>query len=256
MITDLIYYEQPLNERLRLFLRLEHLFKAVSQPLAGNPEWHSRWVVEGLLDLVELLGRGDVKTELVKELERVAGGLTALQKMPDVDATLLDEILGDMDALIDRLHAEGPAPAANLARSELLTGLRRRHHIAGGKCDFDLPAFHFWLKQDPARRTDDLQRWLGSLESIRLGVQLVLRLIRESSGFGQEYAEAGFFQRPLDANRTNQLLRVALDRSGGLFPEISSGKHRFAIRFLEYTDDGRPRQTESRVDFRLCCCSL
>ncbi|MEC9340203.1 MAG: cell division protein ZapD [Pseudomonadota bacterium] len=255
-MTDLICYEQPLNERLRLFLRLDHLFQSVFQQTAGTSEWQTRWVIEGLLDLMELVGRGDVKSELVKELERLAGSLTALERMPNVDSARLEKILTNMDALIDRLHAEGPTPATALNRSELLAGLRRRHHISGGKCDFDLPIFHFWLKQDPESRAADVQRWLDSLESLRLGVQLVLKLIRESAGFAEEFAEAGFFQRALDANRANQLLRVGLDRNGGLFPEISSGKHRFAIRFMEYSESERPRQTESRVGFRLSCCSL
>lgn len=255
-MTDFIYYEQPLNERIRLFLRLEHLFKSITQATQLSSPWHSRWAVDGLLDVQELLSRGDVKAELIKELERLAAGLTTLETAPNVDSSRLQDVLDDLDAVIDRLHTEGQDCAAALNRSSMLLNLQRRHNVSGGKCEFDQPAFHFWLEQDADRRTRDATGWLQSVETIHLGVALVLRLLRESAEFREQRAEAGFLQRGLDANRPVQLLRVGVDRDLDLFPEVSSGKHRFTIRFLEFSCTDRPQQTASSVVFLLSCCGL
>ena len=80
-----IIYEQPLNERIRTFLRLEHLFKITNHHIKGNSEWDSRAAITNLLSIVELLGRSDIKSDLVKELERHASTLNSLANNPNVD---------------------------------------------------------------------------------------------------------------------------------------------------------------------------
>jgi len=66
--TD-ITYEQPLNERVRTFLRMEHLFKLVDHHIKGASEWDSRGTLSIILDIMDLLSRSDIKTELIKELD-------------------------------------------------------------------------------------------------------------------------------------------------------------------------------------------
>lgn len=255
-MDNVIIYEQPLNERIRLFLRLEHLFNALSAKTDVPNEWQTRWAVDRMLDLLDLLGRSDVRGELIKELERVAASLTQLENTPEVDHDHLHVVLADMDVVIDRLHNAGPANNPELLEFEMVNGLRRRHHIAGGKCDFDQPAFHFWLRQSPNVQDNDLAGWLKSFDAIRNGIVMFLDLIREAAVATNEAAENGFFQRALDVNRANHLLRVGVDADSTLYPEISAGKHRFTVRFLKFHRTGRPGQTDQLVRFKLSCCSL
>ena len=53
------------------------------------------------------------------------------------------------------------------------------------------------------------------------------------------------------------MIRVSIDVDGLVFPEISAGKHRFTVRFmeLENTED-RPVQTTRDIPFQLSCCVL
>ena len=64
-----ITYEQPLNERMRNFLRLEHLFNLIEFRSQATFEWDYRNILESLLEINDLLNRSDLKTELIKELE-------------------------------------------------------------------------------------------------------------------------------------------------------------------------------------------
>ena len=59
-----------MSERLRTFLRLEFLYQNFSFNLEQGSEWGSRVVLGSMLDIVAILGRGDVRGDVLKELER------------------------------------------------------------------------------------------------------------------------------------------------------------------------------------------
>jgi cell division protein ZapD len=51
------------------------------------------------------------------------------------------------------------------------------------------------------------------------------------------------------------LVRVLLPASGGMYPEISAGQHRFTIRFVRWRGvDDRPAQVNQDVRFELAIC--
>ena len=93
-----------------------------------------------------------------------------------------------------------------------------------------------------------MKTWLDSFSLLRQAVELLLRLIRESSNPRHETAAGGFYQRNLDSNSPCQLLRIYLPGEAQYFPEISGGKHRFTIRFLCLKDyEIKPKQIDEDV---------
>ena len=76
-----IAYEQPLNERMRSFLRLEHLFNLIEFRSQEHFEWDCRNTLESLLEINDLLSRSDLKAELIKELERHSSMLSIVEKI-------------------------------------------------------------------------------------------------------------------------------------------------------------------------------
>ena len=252
-----IIYEQPLNERIRTFLRLEFLFAEAAHHLRGKSHWDSRSTLTALLDIMAIFGRTDLKTEVLKELERHASTLARLEQNPDVDRKRLDETLGELELLTDQLHHNGGPIAASLRSNEFLSAILQRSAIAGGTCDFDLPSYHFWLQQPVAQRTHDLANWLNHFESIACAIQLILKLIRESASIKPVTAENGFFQKTLDPNMPCQLVRVSVSRKVPYFAEISGGRHRFTVRFLSSSEeDGHLHQTTDNIAFELSCCGM
>ena len=255
-MQEKISYEQPLNERMRTFLRLEGLFNQARHTLWGNSAWDSRATLASILDLHGLVGRADLKSEVTKELERHITNLARLAQSPGVDSRRLDDILGEMEQISDQLSSATSKLGQNLYGDELLNSIRQRSSLPGGAFDFDLPAYQFWLERPAERRTRDLSRWLGEFETIRLAVELILRLTRHSTAPTQELALAGFYQQTLDQGIPFQLVRITLPRSVGYYPEISAGRHRFTVRFLTQSrGDGSPQVGED-VPFELSCCAL
>jgi cell division protein ZapD len=256
-VKDAIIYEQPLNERIRSFLRLEFLFSQAAQHLHDESQWGSRNTLTSLLDMLSIFGRTDLKTEVLKELERHATTLGRLASNPDVDRSRLQKTLDELDAVGKKLHASSGPIAADLKTNEFLGSIQQRLAIPGGTCDFDLPGFHFWLQQPAQQRTRDLAGWLNRFEAIASGIQIILRLVRESTVLKPVVAEGGFFQKTLDSSHPCQLVRVVVDRKTPYYAEVSGVRHRFTVRFLCASEkDGRVRQATENIAFELGCCVI
>lgn len=254
---ELIYYEQPLSERIRAFLRLEYLFKRANHQLLSTDAWASRGTIETLIDILSLVGRSDLKKELMKELERHASTLEALARNPRVDPARLDSVLGHLRSLLASLRASESSPGQELRNNELLGAVRQRSSIPAGTCDFDLPAYHYWLRGPPERRHEDLIRWLACFDTMREAITVCLNLVRDSAEATREFASAGFFQKTLDTATPCHMVRVALPTGSPWYPEISAGKHRFTIRFMHTpTPENRAVQTDDDVEFGLHCCVI
>ncbi len=251
-----ITYEQPLNERVRTFLRLEFLFQQTDHALKGTSPWDSRAALASLLDIHNIFVRSDIKTEVIKELERETANLAPLEQLPGIDKQRLSKTLDDMDLLNDKLHLKQGQIGQSLRDNEFISNVKQRSSIPGGTCDFDLPAYHYWLQQDPAQRMADMRGWMAEFDTIRSAIELILRQIRESAITDNQIAENGFYQQNLDAGTPFQLIRVSLPIEAGLFAEISGGKHRFSIRFMTMQMKERPTQTNHDVEFSLACCAL
>lgn len=255
-MTTTVAYEQPLNERIRTFLRLEFLFRQAAHTLGGTSVWDTRSSIASLLSILEILARADIKTELLKELERQQTSLSRWRNLSAVDVDHLDGLLDKLAAFQDRLHANTAQLGQTLRETELLTSLRQRHSTPGGTCEFDVPVYHHWLQQPAAERNAIVLNWFSQLEDVRGPVALVMDLVRQSTQPNRQRAERGFYQSALDPSQPYQMLRVLLPSDARFFAEISAGRHRFTLRFLQPQANGRPVQINEDTDFLLACCAL
>lgn len=255
-MSNIIFYEQPINERMRSFLRLEHLFKQSAYTLRGYSIWDSRSTLTAITSILDLLSRNDLKTELLKELERQEKTLSALSNLDGVDKEQLKNILKQIEiAQQNILHVSGQL-GQNIRDHELLNSLRQRSSILGGTCDFDIPYLHYWLQQPPEKRIEQLEDWIEKLEIISQPISLILDITRESSSAINSSAEKGFYQQNIDSNSPVQLIRVGLPQDSEYYPEISAGKQRFSIRFMLQQNSERATQADDDIDFQLICCAL
>ena len=205
-----VTYEQPLNERIRTFLRLEFLFRQAGHSLQHQSPWDTRASLIHLIEILNVFGRTDLKTEVIKELERITAILSRLEANPDVDGSKLNAVMDKIDLLVDRLHNFQGQVGQELKDNEFLTAIKQRSSIPGGTCDFDLPVYHFWLQHTAEERSAQLRRWLSAFDTFRSAIDLVLTLVRESASSAHETASAGFYQQSLDSATPYQLIRVSV----------------------------------------------
>ena len=82
-------FEQPLNERMRTFLRLDFLYNQALYHNEMQSQWGSRAAMASLLDMLAIATRGDVRSDVLKELERHLAQLNEFQSKPGVDSARL-----------------------------------------------------------------------------------------------------------------------------------------------------------------------
>ena len=251
-------YEYPLNERIRSFLRLEFLFQQLYHTIQGSSEWDLRFALQSLFNILELSSRNETKSELIKELERHAASFRRHQQSPGIDQTALTATLSEIEQTLAQIREFNIATLENLRQQDFLNAVRQRINIAGGTCQFDLPALHFWLQQPLEQQQMQLAEWLQPLQILHQAIQLILQLLRATATPSREVASQGLLQKSLDSNTpAPQLLRIIVNPDLAIFPEISGSRHRFAIRFLEQPSLAqRPQQVKQDVEFRLACCII
>ena len=254
-MNNTITYEFPLNERIRVFIRLEQLFQQFIHFSTGETVADKRAAITVLLDIMSIFRRNDLKSEVLKELDRQATVLGKIADSEGVDKEKLQNILDQLAQISKKLYAVSGKVGINIMESDLFQSIAQRSSIPGGTCCFDLPEYHYWLEQEESVRLKDLQHWSRPFIDIHTAIDFILNFIRNSRSASEEVAVAGFFQISLDKSQPFQLIKVSVDKSLPCFAEISGGKHRCTIRFMEPAgEDKRQAQSTDDIPFTLTCC--
>ncbi len=251
-----VVYEQPLNERMRTFLRLEFLYGQASYHAEGANPWSTRAAVASLLEILAITARGDSRSDVLKELERHVNVLKEYQRKTGVDPARLKSLMSNLNRLRDDLSAAGGNFMAPLRDSEFLSAIKHRSAIPGGTCDFDLPDYSYWLNRPAEVRGEEFAHWLSLIRPLCDSIVELLWLTRQNAKRKSEVALGGVFQLQFDRETPCQLVRIALPANTDLFPEMSASPHRCTVRFLNWTDaTHRPVHVEVDVPFQLTCCT-
>jgi cell division protein ZapD len=138
-VNNTITYEFPLNERIRVFIRLEQLFQQFIHFSAGNTVSDKRAAFTVLLDIMSIFRRNDLKSEILKELDRHATVLNKIANSEGVDKEKLQNILDQLAQISKKLYAVTGKIGINIMESDLFQSIAQRSSIPGGTCSFDLP---------------------------------------------------------------------------------------------------------------------
>ncbi|WP_437889030.1 cell division protein ZapD [Phytobacter sp. V91] len=243
-----VLFEHPLNEKMRTWLRIEFLLNQLTVRLPLGDHADALHFFRNAGELLDIFERGDIRTELLKDLERQQRKLKAWVEVPGVDVNRIDSIRQQLKDTSSMLMS---APrVGQLMREDRLIGLvRQRLSIPGGCCSFDLPTLHVWLHMSQTFRDGQIKIWLDSLAPLINTLSLILDLIRNSAEFRKQTSLNGFYQ---DNGEDADLLRLKLELASQLYPQISGHKSRFAIRFLPL--DSENGIVPDRLDFELACC--
>jgi cell division protein ZapD len=254
--SRVIRYEHPLNERIRTMMRLEGLYgRALFFADAVSPADHHAALL-ALFEITDVASRADLKTDILQELERQRQLLAPLKHNPAIERDALDALLSEIDNVNGQLLAQSGKIGAHLRENEWLMAIKQRTGIPGGVCEFDLPAYHYWLHLDPMKRQQDLRAWLAPLLPIHSGLSIVLRILRENGKTSLHTAYRGVFQLMLTTAKVAQLLRLSLATELPCVPEISANKYALNIRFLGIAGMDRGTVYDRDVEFNLMFCNL
>jgi cell division protein ZapD len=250
-----ILYEYPLNERIRTYLRLEHLFKRLGELTAREHPVDHQYAIITIFEVVDVVSRADLKTDVLKDLEKQKFTLNGYRGNPAIAEAALDEITSQLDDCFASLSAISGKAGQQLLENDWLMSIRSRVAIPGGTCEFDLPAYFAWQHMAPSLRQQDLQRWCAPLVPLAESVRLLLQLLRDSGVAQKVMAQSGQYQQNLPQGRSFQLLRLNINASLGLIPVISGNRLIASVRLMHQQADDRLHASTQDATFELTLCS-
>ncbi len=251
----LVRYEYPFNESVRTMLRLEHLFDRLGQLMPRDTALDHHFALATIFEIVDVASRADLKSDLLKELERHKGQFQSYRGNPAISEAALDAVLGKIDHAFNGLNALPGKAGHSLASNEFLMAVRSRISIPGGTCEFDLPAYYHWQQRDVPARRADLLSWIETLTPLAEALNVLLGLIREAGSPQRVVAQGGQYQQSLPAGRTYHLLRLRIERESQLVPEISGHRLMVSVRFMRADAEGRMRPVTDDQAFELSLCA-
>ncbi len=253
----MILYEYPFNERIRTYLRLEHLLRRLGELIASDSSLLHHYALVTIFETMDVASRADLKSDLLRDLDKNKTLLNSYRGNPAISETALNEAIEQLEHSFSTLTTTPGKAGQALVENEWLMSIRSRVTIPGGTCEFDLPSYFAWRHHPPAARRADIERWAATLSPLAEAIHLLLRLLRQSDMPCKAIATNGQFQMSLpQQGRCFQLLRLCIDEKDGMIPEISGNRIMMSVRFM-YQDgsDDRLHATTKDVPFEMTLCA-
>ncbi|MFC3025339.1 cell division protein ZapD [Vibrio zhugei] len=241
-------FEHPLNEKTRIYLRVEALLAQLLDAAQHPSGIQYQLFFRALFDLLEIFEQIQLKSELAKDIEKQRQMYRSWLNVDGVDQATLRALLQDIDG-IHRSLMNAERFGLSLKNDRFLSAIRQRFNLPGGACCFDLPALHYWLHLPAEAKQKDTKHWISAFQPLSDALHLWLRLTRETGSYQQQMAKNGFYQgEATDAH----IIRLTFEMDDGVYPMISGHKNRFAIKFLNF-DTGQASTQD--IAFQIAVCN-
>jgi cell division protein ZapD len=250
-----ILYEYPFNERIRTYLRLQQLFGRLGQLMPRESALDHHFALITLFEILEVASRPELKSDVLKDLDRQKQVMNGYRGNPAISEQALDLIVDQLETNFEALNALAGKIGSSLGENDFLNSLKSRVVIPAGTCEFDLPAYHAWQHSDATKRQADLHQWSACFVPISKSIQMLLKMLRDSGSAQKVMATAGQLQQNLPQGRTFQLLRLRIDPSLNLVPEISCNRLLVVIRLMQQQTDGRLVASAEDTAFEMTLCA-
>ncbi|MCH5367594.1 cell division protein ZapD, partial [Escherichia fergusonii] len=88
---------------IRTMLRLEHLFDRLGQLIPRTEAVDHHFALATLFEIMDVASRADLKSELLKELDRYKAQLNGYRGNPAISEAVLDQVIARIDHAHDGL---------------------------------------------------------------------------------------------------------------------------------------------------------
>ena len=235
-------------------MRIEFLYSRLKY-FASNLDnnWNTRTVIHTLLEVYSILSRTDVRREVLADLDRYIMQMQRFQSAPDADNNMVNDILEDLDSIKNQVVNIGTDYLIRLREDEFIASLLHRHTLPGGKAEFDMPKYKFFLESDKKSVSIQINGWIEVIKPICEGIDKLMWIIRESNEPISTVAVEGQYNHQIEKRTQISLVRIIINEKN-IYPEISGGRHLIAVRFYSYDKNNDYTQFEDNVNFKISLC--
>ena len=242
-------YEQPVDERIRKFLRLENIYMKINNHMDIDSKYDAYSTLLNISELFINLTRSEIKRDLISEIETQKVRYQEYIKLDGADKIKLNSIMEKQNAILKTLHDLEANYLNVLKNDELLQTIIK--HINTSCADLD-----YWLSRDHDFRKNQINLWLELIKPIENSIFFCLDLLRKSSETVEITAKDGMYLFKMDIEKKIRLLRVTMKTDNYFFPRISVGPQRATIAFMTIDDNNKIIRLNQDINFVLDLCYI
>ncbi len=242
-------YEEPMDERIRKFLKLENFFLKINHHKEIDTIYDSYASLHNLILIYNTLARVEVKSELIREIDFQRVKYAEYIKLDNSDKTKLNSIMEKQSVILNNLHSLKPNYLNGLNNDEFFQFCVKHHENLNTEIDY-------WLTRDHNMRLNQINLWLELIKPIEHSIYFCLDILRRSSQTNEVCADKGFHLVKLDQDKKIRLLRVTMQTDNYYFPRISLGPQRATISFMIMNEDNKFVQIKDNISFVLDLCFI
>ncbi len=187
-------YEEPMEERIRKFLKLENYFLKLKHHKEIDTVFDSYASLHNLILIYNTLSRVEVKSDLIREIDFHRMRYTEYIKHDTSDKTKLNSIMEKQNVILNNLHSLKPNYLNDLNNDELFQFCVKHHDTLNTEIDY-------WLTRDHNMRLNQINLWLERIKPIEHSVNFCLEILRKSSDTSEVCAEQGFHLFKIDREK-------------------------------------------------------
>ncbi|MEK9793627.1 MAG: cell division protein ZapD [Gammaproteobacteria bacterium] len=242
-------YEQPVDERIRKFLRFENIYMKINNHKDIDSKYDAYSVLLNISELFINLTRSEIKRDLISEIETHKVRYQEYIKFDRADKIKLNSIMEKQNAILKTLHDLEANYLNVLKRDELLQTIIK--HINTSCADLE-----YWLSRDHDFRKNQINLWLELIKPIENSIFFCLDLLRKSTEILEITAKDGMYLFKMDTEKKIRLLRVTMKTDNYFFPKISVGPQRATIAFMTIDDNNKIIRLNQDINFVLDICYI
>ena len=242
-------YEEPVDERIRKFLKLENYFLKINKHKEIDSIYDSLAALSSLISLYQTMSRAEVKRELIREIDFHKSRYIEYVKIDGSDKIKLNSIMEKQSVILNTLHNLKANYLNDLHVDELF-----QHCVK--HCDTLSSELDYWLTRDHAYRQNQINLWLELIKPIENSVHFCLDILRKSSETREECTKNGIYIFKLDPEKKVRMLRVTMHSDNYFFPRVSVGPQRATVSFMTLNDNNKFIQIKDDVTFVIDLCYI
>jgi len=247
--THAAIYEEPVDERIRKFLKLESYLLKIKRHKELDTIFDSYAALYNLICLYQTLSRSEVKRELIREIDFHKSRYAEYIKLDSSDKIKLNSIMEKQNVIINTLHNLKSNYLSDLHNDELFQYCVKHHDNLSSELDY-------WLTRDHSFRLNQMNLWLELIKPIESSVHFCLDILRKSSEAKEECAKNGLYIFKLEPEKKIRLLRITMHSDNYYFPRISVGPQRATISFMTLNDNNKFIQIKDDITFVINLCYI
>ena len=242
-------YEEPVDERIRKFLKLENYFLKIRYHKELDTTYDSYVTLYNLIIVYNTLSRVEVKSELIREIDIHKQRYSEYIKIDNSDKVKLNSIMEKQNVILNNLYNLKSNYLSDLNKDEFFQFCIKHYENLSTELDY-------WLTRDHAVRLNQINLWLESVSSIEKSVYFCLDILRKSSETKELCANNGFHLVKLNQEKKIRMLRITMQSDNYFFPRISLGPQRATISFMILNEDNKYMQIKDNISFVLDLCFI